>query len=147
MSAQDNLNKIAAGIAAVEAHDIEQFLSYLDPDFKLQLIIKPMALHQQGSFNGKDGFRHYLNLLLTSFPDFRMEQVALRAEADTVYHEMVIHGTHQAAFALPNGIVVPPTHMQVNLRIEAYYTFSPDGRFMSSTGYVNILDVLRQFGK
>jgi len=146
MSAQDNLNIITAGFAAVEAHDIERFLSYLDPDFKLQLIIKPMALHQQGSFNGKDGFRHYLNLLLTSFPDFRLEQIALRADGDTVYHEMVVRGTHQAALTLPNGIVVPATHTRVNLPIEAYYTFSPDGRFLSSTGYVNILDVIRQFG-
>ena len=114
---------------------------------KLQVIIKPLALHQQGTFNGKEGFRYYLNLLFTSFPDFHMDQVTLRAEGNMVYHEVVIHGTHEVAFTLPNGLEVPPTHTRVNLPIEVYHTFAPDGRFLSSTGYINILDVVRQFGK
>lgn len=147
MSAEDNLEKVAAGFAAVSARDFDLFLSYLDPEFQLEVIIKPLALHQQGTFNGKEGFHYYLNLLFTSFPDFHMDQFALRADGDMVYHEIVIHGTHAAAFTLPNGIEVPPTHMRVDLPLEVYHSFSPDGRFIGSTSYINILDVIKQFGK
>jgi predicted ester cyclase len=146
MSAEDNLNRIVAGFEAVSARDIDKFLSYLDPDFRLQVILKPLALHQQGTFNGKEGFRYYLNLLFTSFPDFHMDQIALRANGNMVYHEIVIHGTHQAAFTLPNGIVVPPSGMRVELPLEVYHTFDPTGRFISSTSYINLLVVLIQFG-
>lgn len=147
MSVDDNLRKIEAGFAAVSARNIDGFLAILDPDFRLQVIIKPLALHQAGTFNGKDGFRYYLNLLFTSFPDFQMDQGVLQANGNKVYHEMVIHGTHEVAFTLPNGIQVPPSHTRINLPLEVFHTFDAEGRFMSSTCYINILDVVRQFGK
>ena len=76
-----------------------------------------------------------------------MDQIELRASGNMVYHEIVIHGTHKVAFILPNGIQVPPSGMKVDLPIEVYHTFDPAGRFISSTSYINLLDVLKQFGK
>jgi len=146
MSSEENTAKIEAGFAFVNERNIDGFLSLLEPEFKLNLIMKPDMLQQaHGTLQGPDGFRYYLNLLYTAFPDYLMQQVSIRAHGNMVYQEIVIRGNHLGDFVLPNGIKIPPTRMKIEIPVEVYHTFDADGRFLSSTGYANLIDVVKQF--
>ena len=142
MGAEDNLRTVEAGFAAVNAHDLDGFIALLDPEFRLQLVFKPPMV-QQGDLNGREELRRVLSLTNSAFPDYQMEQVALRANGNMVYHELMVRGTHQANLTLPNGVTVQPTGRRVEMPVEVYHTFDPAGRYMSSTIHVNLLDVLK----
>ncbi len=146
MSSQDNIAKVQAGFKLVSERNFEAFLALLEPDFKLQLILKPEVLQAHGDLRGLEGFRYYLNLLATAFPDYVMEEVTIRAHGNMVFQEIILRGTHLGDFILPNGIKIPPTRLRVQVPSEVFHTFDPQGRFVSSTGYANLIDVLRQFG-
>jgi predicted ester cyclase len=147
MSPEDNLSIVEAGFKAVTERDVEAFLALLDPSFQLHLILKPELLQTHGTLHGIEGFRYYLNLLFTAFPDYEMELVGITSHGNMVYQQLVIHGTHKGEFELPNGMKIPPTGLRVNIPVEVYHTFDQDGRFLSSTGYANIIEVLKQFGR
>ncbi len=147
MSAQDNLNKVVAGLAAVNAHDLAGFMQILDPGFKLYLIVKPERLMPKGQVSSPQGFGTYLHMLYTALPDLQFQQVGIRANGNMVYQELIILGTHNGPLELPNGSMVNPTGIRVKLPAEVYHTFNDHGGFISSTGYVNLLDVMKQFNQ
>jgi len=146
MSAQDNIAKVEAGLKAVNEHGIDEFVALLEPDFKLQLILEPATSQSPGAANGRDGFRAYLWLLFSAFPDFRMEQVRISAHGNKVYQEIIVYGAHLGEFVLPNGLKIPPTGLEVRILVEIYHTFNESGGFISSTGHAKLVDVLKQFG-
>ena len=145
MSSEENLRKVEAGLVAVNIRDVETFLALLDPEFQLKLVLKPDMVNQEGAHNGKEELRAQINQVYSVFPDYQMEQVVLRAHGNMVYHEVIVRGTHQGGFTLPNGVTIAPTGRRVEIPVEVYHTFDPTGRFLSSTVYVNLLDVLKQF--
>jgi len=146
MGSQENMAKVEAGFKAVNNRDVETFLALLDADFKLQLILKPELLQAHGDLKGQEGFRYYLNLLYTAFPDYLMEQTKIAAHGNMVYQEITIHGNHLGDFILPTGMKIPPTGLKIQIPVEVYHTFDVAGRFLSSTGYANLIDVFKQFG-
>jgi hypothetical protein len=40
---------------------------------------------------------------------------------------------------------MPPTGLKIRLPVEVFHTFNNQGGFVSSTGYVNLLDIMKQF--
>lgn len=147
MSSEANVAKITAGFKAVNDRDFDAFLALLEPDFKLNLVLKPEMLQAHGEMQGREGFKYYLNLLNTAFPDYVMEQVSINAHGNMVYQQINLRATHLGNFILPNGIKIPPTGLRVMIPTEVYHTFDQNGAFKSSTGYANLLDVMRQFGR
>jgi predicted ester cyclase len=145
MAEKENIAKIETGLAAVNARDVAGFTRLLEPGFKLHLLIKPEQLMPHGQKSGADAFADYLNMLYTAFPDFHIEQVNIRAGGNMVHQEVKIHGAQRGPLALPNGITLPPSGMQVNIPVEVFHTFNASGGFIGSTGYVNLLDIARQF--
>ena len=75
MTTQENLEKVLAGLDAVNQRDIQSFIALLSPDFKLYLIVKPERLLPQGRISGADGFATYLSMLYTAFSDVVFEQI------------------------------------------------------------------------
>lgn len=146
MSAQDNLNKVVAGLTAVNNHDVASFMRLLEPGFKLYLIVKPERLTPKGQVSDPQGFGAYLNMLYTAFPDVNFKQEGIRASGNMVYQELIILGTHNGPLELPNGTIVPATGFKVHIPTEVFHTFNDQGGFISSTGYVNLLDLVKQFG-
>jgi ketosteroid isomerase-like protein len=146
MSAQDNMTKVEAGFKAVNERDLDTFLALLEPDFKLLLILEPAALQTQASLGGREGFKSYLDLLYSAFPDFRMEQVTISGHRNMVYQEIIIYGSHLGKFVLPTGLKIPPTGLKVRIPVEIYHSFDDTGCFKSSTGHAKLIDVLKQFG-
>ena len=145
MSAEDNARKIETGLAAVNARDIPGFVKILAPGFKLHLILKPEQLMPQGQKSGAEGFAEYLRMLYAAFPDFQIEQTGLQANGRMVHQEVIVHGTHGGSLTLPNGITVPPTGLRVTIPCEVFHSFNAEGGFISSTGYVNLMDIAKQF--
>ncbi len=141
------MRKVEAGLAAVNARDVAGFIRLLEPGFKLYLIVKPEQLMPQGQISGPEGFASYLNMLYTAFPDVHLQQESLKANGNIVHQELVIQGRHSGALVLPNGKVLPPTGLRVQIPTEVFHTFNDQGGFVSSTGYANLLDIMRQFGK
>jgi predicted ester cyclase len=145
MTTQENINKVLAGLDAVNRRDLAGFMSLLEPDFKLFLILKPERLLPQGKVSGPEGFAAYLNMLYTAFTDAEFKQKSVQANGNMVHQEFVILGRHSGALVLPTGITIPPTGRKINLPIEVFHTFNDRGGFISSTGYANLLDILKQF--
>lgn len=147
LSAQDNINKVEAGLTAVNNHDVAGFVRLLEPEFKLYLIIKPEHLMPQGQISGPEGFATYLNMLYTALPDVNLRQDSIQAAGNLVHQELVILGRHSGPIELPNGRVLLPTGLRVQMPTEVFHTFTDQGGFVSSTGYANLLDVMKQLGK
>lgn len=147
MSTQDNMRKVEAGLAAVNRRDVAGFIRLLEPGFKLYLIVKPEQLMPQGQISGPEGFAAYLNMLYSAFPDVHLQQESLKASGNIVHQELVIHGRHSGPLVLPNGRVLPPTGLRVRIPTEVFHTFNDQGGFISSTGYANLLDIMKQFGR
>jgi predicted ester cyclase len=145
MSAEDNKNKILAGTAAVNNRDIEGFTRLLEPGFKLYVIVKPEKLLPHGKVSGAEGFSAYLHMLYSAFSDVVFQQESLHALGNLVHQEFLIIGKHTGRLFLPNGIQLPPTGFKIRLPIEVFHTFNDQGGFVSSTGYANLLDILKQF--
>ncbi len=145
MSADNNVKKVEAGLAAVNAQDIDGFISLLEPGFKLYLLVKPELLMPQGQKSGPEAFRKYLGMLYNAFPNFFAEQTNIRGSGHMVHQELVIHGTHMGTLILPNGMRIPPTGLRIQFPCEVFHTFNAAGGFASSTGYVNLLDMVKQF--
>ncbi len=145
MSVEDNKQKILAGTEAVNQHDIEGFLRLLEPGFKLYLIVKPEKLLPQGRVSGPEGFGAYLQMLYTAFSDVVFQQLRLDAQGHMVYQEFIILGKHNGQLELPNGMVIPATKLNIRLPVEVFHTFNEKGGFINSTGYVNLMDIVKQF--
>ena len=145
MTAEDNKKKILAGTAAVNNRDVEGFMRILEPGFKLYLIVKPERLLPQGKVSGAEGFGTYLNMLYTAFSDMVFQQMSVQAQGNMVHQEFLIIGKHTGSLSLPNGVVLPPTGFKIRLPVEVFHTFNNEGGFVSSTGYVNLLDIMKQF--
>ena len=145
MSANDNIKKIEAGVAAVNARDMNRFVQLLEPGFKLHLLVKPEQLMPQGEKSKPEAFRAYLEMLYGAFPDFHVEQINIRGNGNMVHQELVIHGTHTGTLNLPNGTHIPPTRLRIKIPCEVFHTFNAAGGFIASTGYVSLLDILKQF--
>jgi len=145
MTAEDNKNKILAGTTAVNNRDIEGFTRLLEPGFKLFLIVKPERLLPHGKVSGTEGFSTYLGMLYTAFSDAIFQQKSVQAQGNMVHQEFLIIGKHTGPLLLPNGIELPPTGLNIRLPIEVFHTFNNEGGFVSSTGYANLLDIMKQF--
>jgi len=145
MSADDNIKKIEAGLAAVNAKDMDGFVRLLEPGFKLHVLVKPEQLMPQGQKSKPEAFREYLGMLYGAFPDFHVEQINIRGNGNMVHQELIIHGTHTGTLTLPNGMLIPPTRLRIRIPCEVFHTFNTSGGFIASTGYVSLLDMIRQF--
>jgi predicted ester cyclase len=145
LTTQENIAKVTAGFVAVNNRDIPAFVALLEPDFKLFLIVKPERLMPQGQVSGPEGFAKYLEMLYTAFSDVVFDQQGITANGNMVYQQLVVRGKHTGPLTLPNGITLPATKLKVNLPTEVFHTFNEQGGFVSSTGYANLMDIMKQF--
>ena len=139
------MDRVTAGLTAVNNHDVDGFVRLLEPGFKLFLIVKPEQFMPQGNINGTDGFAEYLHMLYGAFEDLRFEQKSLSANGNMVYQELLTLGKHSGPLHLPNGLEIPPTKLKIHLQTEVFHTFNSQGGFISSTGYVNLVEIMKQF--
>jgi ketosteroid isomerase-like protein len=82
---------VAVALAdAMNAHDIEGFVSLFAADYDSQ-----QPVHPDRTFRGRDQVRANWSAVFAGVPDFRAELVATAVDADTVWTEWRWHGSHE----------------------------------------------------
>ena len=93
MSARDlpAAGDLAASLAeAINAHDIDAFVSLFAPDYDSR-----QPVHPDRAFVGREQVRANWSAVFSGVPDFRAELVSAAVEADTLWSEWRWHGTHE----------------------------------------------------
>ena len=95
--------EVAAALAeAMNAHDIDRFVSLFAPDYDSR-----QPVHPDRAFVGRDQVRANWSAVFAGVADFRAELVATAVEADTLWSEWRWHGTHKDGTRLDMaGVIV-----------------------------------------
>jgi steroid delta-isomerase-like uncharacterized protein len=139
MSEQDNLRIAKETLAAVNARDLDGFVSCLDESHVWQNEGFPAPIQ------GRVGARQVLGAYLEVFPDMRFETEKTIARGDFVVTCWCMTGTHKAQFRGPGALDIPPTNKQFRVRGCTVSEFK-NGRVTKTTDYSDRLTVLRQLG-
>jgi steroid delta-isomerase-like uncharacterized protein len=105
MAEKDNIQLAEKQIAALNARDLDQYLSRIDDSYVGESETAP------GPIRGREGVRQNLEMLLKAFPDLRLEVEQILASGDQVVAQLRVTGTHKGNFA---GIA--PTNKSVSWR-------------------------------
>ena len=81
---------VAALAEAMNAHDIDAFVSLFAPDYDSR-----QPVHPDRRFQGRDQVRANWSAMFAGIPDFRADLLATAVNADTVWSEWRWHGTHE----------------------------------------------------
>jgi ketosteroid isomerase-like protein len=82
---------VAAALAdAMNAHDVDAFVSLFAPDYDSR-----QPAHPDRAFTGRDQVRANWSAVFAGVPDFRAELVAAAVETDTLWSEWRWQGTHK----------------------------------------------------
>ena len=94
---------VAGALAeAMNAHDIDAFVSLFAPDYDSQ-----QPAHPDRAFVGRDQVRANWSAVFAGVPDFQAELVAKAVEADTLWSEWRWRGTHEDGSRLDMaGVIV-----------------------------------------
>ena len=93
MAEKDNIRYAEQQIAALNARDLDGYLSRIDDSYVGQSETAP------GPIRGREGVRQNIEMLLTAFPDLRVEAEQIIASGDFVVMRIRATGTHKGNFA------------------------------------------------
>jgi steroid delta-isomerase-like uncharacterized protein len=93
MAEKDNILFSEQQIAALNARDLDRYLSRIDDSYIGQSETAP------GPIRGREGVRQNLEGLIKAFPDLRIEVEQIIASGDSVVTRMHATGTHEGNFA------------------------------------------------
>jgi len=106
MAEKENIQIAEKQIAALNARDVEQYLSRIDDSYEGQSETAP------GPIRGHAGVRQNFDALFRAFPDLRLEIEQIIASGDSVVTRVRGTGTHTGNFA---GIA--PTNKSVVMQV------------------------------
>ena len=139
MSQQDNLKITKETIAAINARDLDRYLSYLDESHVWENEAFPAPVQ------GREGARQVLEMYFEAFPDLHFEIERAISSGDQVVTCWRLTGTHKAQFRGPGALDIPSTNKQISLR-GCTAADMKNGRVVRSVDYSDRLAVLRQLG-
>lgn len=92
MSEQENIQIAEKQIAALNAHNIDEYVSRIDESYigESESPLSPIR--------GREGVRRSLELLFAAFPDVRVETEQILASGDFVVARTGVTGTHKGNF-------------------------------------------------
>ena len=93
MAEKENTQLAQQQIAALNARDVDQYLSRIDESYVGESETAP------GPIRGRDGVRKNIEMILNAFPDLRIEVVQIIASGDQVVTQVRATGTHKGTFA------------------------------------------------
>jgi steroid delta-isomerase-like uncharacterized protein len=139
MSEQDKLKIAKETFAAVNARNLEGFVSYLGESHVWENEGFPAPIQ------GRTGARQILGAYFEAFPDLRFETERTMSSGDFVVTCWRMTGTHKAQFRGPGALDIPPTNRQFRVRGCTVSEFK-NGRVVRTVDYSDRLTVLRQLG-
>jgi steroid delta-isomerase-like uncharacterized protein len=89
MGKQENLQTFNEWITAHRAHDLDKLIGFVTDD----ITIRSAAGEKMPPANGKEEAREHWGGIFNTFPDFRMEALAITAEEDRLVAEISHGGT------------------------------------------------------
>ena len=105
MAEKENILLAENQIAALNARDLDQYLSRIDDSYVGESETAP------GPIRGPEGVRKNLEMMFKAFPDLRLEVEQILGSGDHVVARLRVTGTHKGNFA---GIA--PTNKSVSWR-------------------------------
>ena len=93
MTKQDNLRTFNEWITAHRAHDLDKLIGFVTDDVVIRSASEDMT-----PANGKEQARAHWGGIYSTFPDFRMEAVAITAEDDRLVAEISHGGTMKGKY-------------------------------------------------
>lgn len=134
MPVEEN-KEIARGyFGAIENKDLDWIDEHIAPDF---------VRHDPGlpfEVRGPEGVRHLNSVLLTAFPDLRLDIEDVVAEEDKVLARLTLRGTHQGEF-----MDIPPTGKEVDVPVLDLFRIT-DGRLVEQWAMIDNLGMMQQLG-
>jgi steroid delta-isomerase-like uncharacterized protein len=92
MTEKENIQLAEQQIAALNARDLEQYLSRIDDSYVGESELAP------GPIRGREGVRQNIEMILKAFPDLRIEIEQTIASGDHVVARVRATGTHKGNF-------------------------------------------------
>jgi steroid delta-isomerase-like uncharacterized protein len=133
-TAVDNTATMRSAYERINAGDISGFGDLVADDF---------VEHEEipGLPATKDGMLEYFGLLLSAFPDMRMDVEDLMADGDKTVARVRATATHDGEF-----MGVPPTGKQVAIQLIDIMRFDGDGLVCEHWGVADMLSLMQQLG-
>lgn len=134
--ASKNIETFREWIEAHRAHDLDRLVTFLTDDVRIQ----SAAGVDMPPAEGKDQARHHWQTIYSTFPDFRMDAVALTSNGDTLFAEISHGGTMQ-------GPMGPKRPTGRSYRIQGAFRLDfSDGKIRSILSYWDTASMAKQLG-
>jgi len=130
----DNAATMRSTYERISAGDISGFGDLVADDF---------VEHEElpGLSATKDGVLEYFGILLSAFPNMRMDVEDLLADGDKTVARVRAKATHDGEF-----MGVPPTGKQVEIQLIDIMRFDGDGLVCEHWGVADMLSLMQQLG-
>lgn len=106
------------------------------------LVAENIIEHRPGIQSGLNSTKHFLNSLITAFPDFQTTIDHILAEGDKVVIFTTTNGTHQGAFIFAP---VPPTGKVVTFKTADLYRIEND-KIAEHWDIIDSIEMLTEIG-
>ena len=134
MAEKDNIEYAKQQIAALNARDIDGYLSRIDESYVGYSETRPEPIR------GVEGVRQYIQSLLIAFPDLKIETEQVIASGETVVTRMRATGTHRGSY-----VGIAPTNKSIVIEA-CSVTEIKNGKTIHSRMYADNVKLLQQFG-
>ena len=98
------------------------------------------AFENLGLPRGPEGFKQYVSMIRTGFPDFHVDLEDQVAEGDKEVHRLIARGTHKGKF-----MDIAPTNKKVEVSAIVIDHFS-EGKVMKTWAEIDMLGMMQQLG-
>ncbi len=139
MAAQDNVALARRIYEAFNRNDLDTAVGEATDDVQIELI----AFGQ--TFHGKEGFRQFMQVFRTAFPDITLTMVNQVASEDQVVSEFTWRGTHRGPLPSPTGDI-PPTNRTVEMARVCEVWEVKSGKLAALRNYADAASWMRQLG-
>lgn len=112
-------------------------LSYIDENFADDYLLHELS---QEDIIGPEGFKEYVRMFRTAFPDLEGELTDIIVEGDTAAARYSFRGTHEGEL-----LGVAPTGKSVEVTGMGFFRFE-DGKRKEDWFYDDVLGLMRQLG-
>jgi len=134
MAEKDNIEYAKQQIAALNARDLDGYLSRIDESYVGYTETRPEPIR------GVEGVRQYIQSLFIAFPDLKIEVEQVIASGDTVVTRMRATGTHRGSY-----VGIAPTNKSIVIEA-CSVTEIKNGKTIHSRMYADNVKLLQQLG-
>lgn len=123
---------------AFNSRDFERALSFVAHDAEFEVV--PFGL----KLRGQDGFRQFLQMWATGFPDAKVDVTSLFSTGDRVCSEFTGHGNNTGPLDSPTGRILP-TGKHMSLKFCEVLQFR-NGKVVQAHTYFDVASMMSQLG-